>query len=706
MWQHAQQSQQPPIYDAFSYYIKAHNFWTALHQLKLFNPFNVEPSFRPPGTILMSYPFGFDIDFRGFYFRSVFLPIALLGLAVVVGGYRRELDSKSKWLLVLFAAFFSCLPCFYAFEPSLKIPAAMHWGLVDNFLAGVAALATASAMRSIWTRSLAWVGLGAVLASFCLLIKPAGILIMILIVIIWFGLTLLRLKSVWQSPNERKSTTLWLLRGMIIFAAPYLLVFVGSFTSHYLSTGNLAYGNAAIVVMRKELLPSWPVLLNTIYLGPGYPLAACMFVMIILIANYLWRRPPDCLPWVRSLLMGQALSSCATLAFGIWFWIYGSGGATQIRYFIPFVLMTVVLALPAILPAVRALPRWKTAFLSGLLIVPVINVGLLLPQRSAPVQWQKYTGVNLTSGVIDDVMVQAQNFVAEVKREGGSNVILYSISMNEADALFSSAIEYAGVTMAPMPIRSMVRPVDWQRPSTYRKKEMLDTDYWLFQPVRDPQKARVVLDKFVIDTFEQEKAVFEAWATQLTAKDGVTVVSETPRARVIRITDQNLLEPAFDALIAHHQWREIFVAANPKRKFSEEDLEGELALNPASLENVNFSRRFHLRALSVSRTGANTTVRFWWKPLSPMPEHDWAFFIHSIDDEGKIIQANGVPIRYDRSLSSLGGAVLFDQITFLNTAGNGVRRLAVGFVRPNEAALVADKGTRDWDNRRVIVPLP
>jgi len=128
MWQHAQQSQQPPIYDAFSYFIKGHNFWAEIHQHKLFNPFNVEPSFRPPGTILMSYPFGFNTDYRGFYFRSIFFPVALLGLAVVVAAYRGELDSRSKWQLVLFAVFLSCLPCFYDFEPSIEIPATMHWG--------------------------------------------------------------------------------------------------------------------------------------------------------------------------------------------------------------------------------------------------------------------------------------------------------------------------------------------------------------------------------------------------------------------------------------------------------------------------------------------------------------------------------------------------------------------------------------------------
>lgn len=705
-WWHAQQSQQPPIYDAFSYYAKAYNFWNEIHQRHKFDPFNVEPTFRPPGTILMSYPFGFKTDFRGFYFRSIFLPIALLSLAVVISGYRRDMDSKSKWHLVQFAVFISSLPCFFDFETTPLLPAAVHWGLVDNFLAGVAALATGAAVRSIWTRSLAWLGFAAVLSSFCLLIKPAGILVMMLIGLTWLGLTVLKLKSEWQVPDKRKNNTRWLLRGVLVFTIPYLVVFASSFTSHYLSAQNLAYGNAAIVIMQSELPVSWRVLRDIAFLGLGYPFIGWLLLMVILVGKYLWGTPKCALGWPKSMLAGFSLAACVTLLFGIWFWIFGSGGTTQIRYFIPFALMTAVFALPAILSAVRAMHWLNTAILSVAMIAPVINIDMMLMQREAPIAWQKWSGVNLTSGKPDVVMDQALNFVNAVKREGGNDLTLYSISMNTADAYFSAAIQYADVSMPPLPLRSMIRPVDWQRPSTYRKREMLDADYWLFQPVRDSEVARAVQATSSIETFDQEKLLFEAWATQLTSNEGVTVVSDTPTARVLRITDINLLEPAFDALVAKHHWRDIFITANPQRNFHENEIFAALTLNPPSLENINFSNYFHLRALSVNRTGDNVTIRFWWKPLSPLSEQDWALFIHSIDNEGKIVLANTVPLRFNRSLSSLDGKFLFDQITFLNPISNGAHRLAIGVVRPNQAALIADSGRSHWDNREIIIELP
>ena len=707
-YQHAQHSQQPPLYDAWGYYFKAHNLWIKIHQAKLFNPFNVEPSFRPPGTVLMAYPFGFDTDYRGFYFRSIFFPIGLLCLAVVVGGYRRELDSRSKWHLVLLAAFLSTLPCFYYFELAPGVPAPHYWGLVDHFLAGIAALAAACAVRSVWTRSLAWTGLAAVLSSFCLLIKPSGILIMMLIGLTWLGLTALQLKSVWRSPDERKSMVRWLLRGMLIFAVPYLVVLAGAFSSQYLSPKNLAYGSAIVGILQLETesMVSWPVFQDVVRTGLGYPFAVWLLLMIVLVGHQLWRSSPGDFPWPRSLLAGLVLGSAVTLAVGAWFWIVGTGGITQIRYFTPFVLVAAIFAIPAILTTVRAMPGWAMGIVSVLMLAPIVNLGMLLAQRDAPIEWQKWTGVNLASGVSRPVVDQARDFAAMVKREG-RNVTLYSMAMNFADTTFQAVVLNALIATPPMPGVSIQRPQDGLRPiMAYRKEEMLDAEFWLFEPVRDPAVAGAALATSSVDVYEQEKALFQAWATQLTENDGVTVVSDTPTARVLRVIDPARLESALDALVAKHHWRSAFLAVNPKRRFGEKDLAAALAVNPPSLENVNFGDRFQLRALSVSRTGDDTTVRFWWKPLSPVPEHDWALFIHSIDDEGKIVAANHVSVVFDRSLSSLDGTVLFDQITFRNPAGNGSRRLAIGFVRPNQALPAADKGTRDWDNRRVIVALP
>src|SRR3972149_1906759 len=84
IWQHAHHSVQPPLYDPLSYMLKAMNFWQVVEHGKFINPLNIVPTSRPPGTILMSYPFGFTPDFRGFHFRSVFFPIICIIAAVYI----------------------------------------------------------------------------------------------------------------------------------------------------------------------------------------------------------------------------------------------------------------------------------------------------------------------------------------------------------------------------------------------------------------------------------------------------------------------------------------------------------------------------------------------------------------------------------------------------------------------------------------------
>jgi hypothetical protein len=72
------------------------------------NPLKLEPTARPPGSIIMSYPFGFSLDFRGFLFRSVFLPILSIGLAVyIVAG--EETVREARWRVAAMTSLFS--PC-------------------------------------------------------------------------------------------------------------------------------------------------------------------------------------------------------------------------------------------------------------------------------------------------------------------------------------------------------------------------------------------------------------------------------------------------------------------------------------------------------------------------------------------------------------------------------------------------------------------
>ena len=588
IWQHAQQSLQPPIYDAYTYFQKAYNFWTEWHQLKPFNPFNVPPTLRPPGTVLMSYPFGFDADFRPFYFRSVFLPIFFISLAVVISGYHRKLDVQDKWNLLLVAVFVSVTPCLYLFEVSQNFAVFECWGMVDGFLSGVAALAASAIVRSIFAQSLGWLVLAAVLSSLCLTIKPSGMLVMMLIGLTWFGLGFVKLMLVWNAEEKRRKILRWMAMGMIILAIPYVATFAVSSSSEYLSVQNLAFGRAVIVMMKNEFVLSWSELSNAIRLGgPGYPFIVWYVGIMILIIHSFWRSFKDGVLSAKAELVGLTVGASIALLFGIWFWLFGSGGVNQTRFVIPFIFMAVVFSLPAILMAMREINGWKLALLAGFMLVPPMNMAMLLPQRHPSLAWQLKTGVNLTSGAAENEPVydQAKSFAKEVKNEG-RNITIYSFTRLPVDSFIQSTIDYWRITMPPMPDVKIFRPVDWVRPSTFHLDEMLAADYWLFTPMRN-QQAQTVLNSFLLDNSTpglnqndpmdkmiaggkfnmliNEISLFEAWASQLTAKEGVSIVSQSPTLRLLRINNPFQLELATEAFVAKHRWSSAFLVANTKR---------------------------------------------------------------------------------------------------------------------------------------------
>ena len=125
-WWAASGALEPPTMDVYSYAVKAKSVWAAVTQGPWVNPFDIAPTIRPPGTILMSYPFGFGADFHGYYFRSVFLPVALIALAVWLVTFY---TSRYVSLASIVAAAAIPLAAFLLNAPTLVIGLAVAIGL-------------------------------------------------------------------------------------------------------------------------------------------------------------------------------------------------------------------------------------------------------------------------------------------------------------------------------------------------------------------------------------------------------------------------------------------------------------------------------------------------------------------------------------------------------------------------------------------------
>ena len=168
----------PPMYDALSYFDKGEATWRALQQGEILDTFGAEPTRRPPGTTLLSFPFGFNPDFHGFLFRSVFIPI-LVWLAALVIALRPAWGSPSgRWLGMGLVAGLLSMPMFYHFEPRAGYFADDLWGFQDAFFASLAGLAVAVLATAARQRSKLLLVVGAAAGAWTILVKPTGVLVM------------------------------------------------------------------------------------------------------------------------------------------------------------------------------------------------------------------------------------------------------------------------------------------------------------------------------------------------------------------------------------------------------------------------------------------------------------------------------------------------------------------------------------------------
>jgi hypothetical protein len=651
----------------------------------------------------MSYPFGFSADFRPFYFRSVFVPIVLIGCAVFVAGRRDR--GPPDWDLALFAIFLSTLPTFYYFDVVRERAIPAHWGLTDNFLAGVAALAMAAVMRSVANRSAAWSGLAAALSGLAILIKPSGALVAALLGLSWAVLAVSRqLPAYRTSKDYRRLAPGWLLWSGFWLAAADAAVFAAARRSSYLSAENFAYGAAAIAMMKQDIAMPWPVFVDIVHRGLGYWLPVWLAILV-LIAAMSWPRLRGAttpLGLQPAPLVGCSL---AIFAFGAWFWLLGSGGSMNVRYAVPFVLMACIASVPVFTRTLEGLRTRFRVMHALFLALPALNLGLLLIHPNPSVTWQDWTGVNVSVSKNDPVMNQAYSFIAKATASGRATIV-YSMSTNATDAMFTAAADYARTIHPDAPPVSITGPVDWQRPAMFRFGEIDNADYILFEPMTDAAARRRIAERYDVPDFVSEQAVMQAWATELGSSDGVQTVSDSGIARVLQIVEPSLLEQSFQRVYASHRWRPEFFAGVPRR-LSEAQFREELGPDAGKhliLRDTEFDSLLIVRGLRISRRGTQLAVQVWWQPLRDNVTADWVFFIHTIDEAGNILYADQISLA--RPERRRGSGEIYADVGTVPARGPGPLRLAVGFFRPGHALPLASRGERDWGGRRVIVSVP
>lgn len=386
LWMKSRQSRLPPIGDEYSYIDEGRNTWANLRNGFPKNPFDVLPGLRPPGTVLITYPFGFDNDYRAYRFRTVFIPFLVWTLAVwlLCWPRRGEGTSLSRWTAVWAAIVFGANPIFFHLDSRSNH---INWGLVDQALGAFAGLSLALLARAMAARSTALLTAGVATAAFCLAIKPTGSLVLLLTGVYFCVGEALRYRE--NRRRGKASFPRFLLTGLMLF------VFLGgglsvlSLTTEYLSPGVVATSRRAqaILLAQEANIDLTFIVLSKYYTYLGLPglmlLAATVAVLIREGRSGLVRQDSFNLwAFLLIILFGYLVSKFML-------------GLSLQRYFSPFAF----LALAALLSWHVARPAVAEGRLLGR---PVGVLGLLMAANTAMIAaypapsetWEGVTGVN------------------------------------------------------------------------------------------------------------------------------------------------------------------------------------------------------------------------------------------------------------------------------------------------------------------------
>ncbi len=696
VWHVASGAGEPPVWDSMSYFQKAQGFWEAFARDGYFNPFEIQPTTRPPGTILVTYPFGFNPDFRGFYFRTVAIPLALLAVAAVIAFDLKDQPAPSHWMRASLALTVVGLPLLYHFQINDTSINVDTWGRVDGFLTALAAVATASIMRSVSRSSIIWAVFGALTAALCFTVKPSGLIIMALVGVIWLGLLFERAGWRLQPLHNNPVTRRYVACSFFAAIAIYAVTIIAAYTSAYFSSENLAYGRQAINIMKSEL-PTWVglnTLIKMVYASVGVLIPAVIFSGIFICAQ-------------KRSFLGHLVATLTCLFGGVWFVLY-TNGTTEVRYIVPFLVMAFLISGNVLLRVAIGWPRlWRATFLLFPTFLLTMTTILLAADEPA-FKYQELAGISITGNAYKSERAQMSALLSEIRAENSSRKKIYLSNVSSPFRNMIATAQYESTINKDAPSVILSGPIDWQRPHGFQIDEILGSDFFIFEPITDAsERDRILARRQVLD-FSAETLLLSAWATTLNESNGVKIQSET-QLRILKIIDRAALEKAFLDLVQRHDWPASFLQNNQRRWWSLNELQAHLGQSGAALLNAAYrpstpnGPSLTVRGATSGFKGTMFDVDIWVEGNAPQT---WVLFAHIINQNGEILRNAQANIANAEAQSS-DSPIRRYTLTYPDIPPQATS-LAVGFFLPKDndiEFLLTTFDHVDWDGRRLILPL-
>jgi hypothetical protein len=696
----------PPIFDPMSYYTKGAMVWKEWSNGRLVNPLNVEPTSRPPGTMLLTSPLGFSPDFRAFFFRSTYIPVVVFVIAFWVRAESQVRRPRQRWANLAGALMLASLPMFYQFERNPNFTFTADWGHMDCFLGALAALATSLLMVSVRRCSIALAAMGVFLGALTLFVKPAGLALLPIFCFLWATELIAMhwpLRAKLRGNRMLKRYSIWTASLLVLtFAA----VTAESFGSEYLSKANLAFGynGQKIVIDMYKSVPLRSLISPQIQASLGWHWLCASIVAALLLLGGMAVRLSR-----RSMRLEEFrfLAALATLGLGVVWWVEFAGPA-QIRYLYPFLTIFLVVLLPGILAVADvALPRWARRGLAIVCVAPMGVIVALLFMDAPPLKAQWLAGVNLTSGQFSQE-VRMGDLLVDQARQQGRSLKVYVIPPDQRPAVVEAEGIQFSLSHPDAPTFQTQRPNDWAHPILIRRVEFVQADYLLIDPVRDADRLRALLTQPVVDDPAIESDVFSAWLTQAAGEQGLEVLSESD-LRLIRVIDHAKLDQAFGRLIPKHHWRDLFYAENNAPVILTRDaLLSAAERSVPGGRDVRFGGRFLLHGAALTPSGEGLQMELVWESLAEQPLK-YFVFVHLIDPSGKMLaQADYEQAPGARTTPRVAkaGEIWRDIVPLSADRLKGASGIGFGIWEPPGTFLAPDRGDRDWDNQRLILRVP
>ena len=552
VWSVASKTTEPPVYDAIGYIWKAKAIWERVAGYELFNPFNVVPTIRPPGTVLLSYPFGFNDSVNGYLFRSVAVPYVLWTAAVWL--------AASPWLrrsttaAALFIAAMGTLPMFfqYAVGPG---PFVAYWGLVDGFLGSLAGLAAAGLVRDWNRRSSPSFFMALAAACLGVWVKPAGVPLLLL----WLGVWLVSLvgralrQTTWLAGLEaevRQNRERLVVTGVMVG-----LTLGCAFGTQYISQEAILFGRNSFAVAAALFRDNWTVRQAAWFAAGTIGWVPLAVVLILGAARFFTHRDGAGArhpPWF-------AIGAWTAFVVGLWLAV----PPMQIRYFFPFVLFWLTLLLPRLAETFESVQPARVT-VSTLLTAHLVLMGIVILAPSSLRRLQTVAGVRTApSAFVEDTALARSLSVAAAAMTPERPRVAYIFQGHYGLGLFESEIIYRAAVKPGRRLSDPVAltprgPMDWERGPVVKLSDLSESDYLVLNRRIEPSW----LAHAEASTFAGEQDVLQAYFSSLGPADGVRPWGSTRLVAVLEVVDREAFTTKLETFVRSRTWRKFFLDAN------------------------------------------------------------------------------------------------------------------------------------------------